>query len=110
MPEAAHTGAGMRIRIPRRFMLLGVLLCALAFAFSAPQATYAKPIPWNDDNGPPLSGDGDGPVVKGSGPTTSSRFVLSSDVARTTRTVTTISTWKSYLMALRLGIGWRWIW
>ena len=99
----------MRIRVPRRFLLLGILLCSLALVASAPQTTLAKPIPWDPNNGP-APGDGDGTVVKG---TMASSFSTTSGVS-TTRTmkptVTTLSTWKAYLTALRLGYGWRWFW
>jgi len=101
----------MRIRIPRRFLLLGILLCSLTFAASVPQSSQAKPIPWNVEDGPlPVSGDGDGPVVKA--PTTAASFAYSSTTTvRTTKAVTTVSSmWKAYLTALRLGYGWRWIW
>jgi len=109
MPDAARTGAGMRIRIPRRFLLLGILLCALAFAASVPQPTFAKPIPWNDENGPPLDGDGDGPVVKGSG--SASKASVVPTTTRNIKAGTTVSSvWRVYLTALRLGYGWRWIW
>jgi hypothetical protein len=102
----------MRIRIPRRFLLLGILLCSLALAASVPQPVHAKPIPWNDENGP-SPGDGDGPVVKGTGASLSSGATLLRSyegTARVTRTTTTGSIWKTYLMTLRLGYGWRWIW
>jgi hypothetical protein len=99
----------MRIRIPRRFLLLGVLLCSLALVTSVPAPIYAKPIPWNPDDGP-SPGDGDGPVVKGSGGT-SSHFAGSLQTAQTTRVTTTVSgIWRSYLTVLRLGHGWRWLW
>jgi hypothetical protein len=98
----------MRIRIPRRFLLLGILLCSFAFAASVPQPTFAKPIPWNDENGP-APGDGDGPVVKGEG--TASKASVVTTTTRNTKAVTTVSSmWKAYLTTLRLGYGWRWIW
>jgi hypothetical protein len=103
----------MRIRIPRRFLLLGVLLCSLALAASVPEPTFAKPIPWNTEDGPPVEGDGDGPVVKGSGNSTSSSVTLAAriETTRTTKATTTVSSmWRKYLTVLRLGHGWRWIW
>lgn len=100
----------MRIRVPRRFLLLGILLCSLALAASVPQPTLAKPIPWNPENGP-NPGDGDGSVVKG---TYAPAFTPSTGTAATLRdskaTLTTLSIWKAYLTALRLGYGWRWLW
>lgn len=103
----------MRIRVPRRFLLLGILLCSLALVASVPQPTLAKPYPWDPSFGP-LPGDGDGSVVKGtmaSAVTPPSPTVSSNSVSRNTRvTMTPLSTWKAYLSALRLGYGWRWLW
>lgn len=101
----------MRIRIPRRILLLGILLCALAFVTSAPDPTLAKPYGWNDPDAPyhPPNGDGDGPIVKATGQSSATAPTL--DASRTgTSSTTAISTWKAYLTALRLGYGWRWIW
>jgi hypothetical protein len=100
----------MRIRNPRRVLLLGILLGALAFVASTPQTTLAKPYGWNDPDGPyyPPGGDGDGPVVKSVG---QSRAITTLDASRAEITSTTAtSTLKAYLTALRLGFGWRWIW
>jgi hypothetical protein len=103
----------MRIRIPRRFLLLGILLCSLALVASVPQHAFAKPIPWDPSDGP-SPGDGDGPIVKGSGtssPKATATMYSSSTAMRNTKAVTTVSSmWKAYLTALRLGYGWRWIW
>jgi hypothetical protein len=99
----------MRIRIPRRFLLLGVLLCSLAFVTSYPSPTFAKPIPWNPDDGP-APGDGDGPVVKG-GTSTSLSATITTQSNQATRVTTTVgSIWRTYLTVLRLGHGWRWLW
>ena len=100
----------MRIRNPRRILLLGALLCALAFVSTTPEICLAKPHGWNDPDGPyePPGGDGDGPVVKSVG---MSRTITTLDASRTGTTNTTAtSTVKAYLTALRLGFGWRWIW
>lgn len=109
----------MRIRVPRRFLLLGILLCSLALvAVAVPQTTLAKPIPWDPTFGP-LPGDGDGSVVKGTTtsaitmppPTVSpSNSVAPSTMVRNVRVTTPLSIWKAYLTALRLGYGWRWLW
>jgi len=101
----------MRIRIPRRFLLLGILLCSLALASSVPQPTFAKPIPWTGDQDPTL-GDGDGPVVKGGNGSGSASFAITTTTttARTTKAVTTSNRWMVYLTALRLGYWWRGIW
>lgn len=103
----------MRIRIPRRFLLLGVLLCSLALVSSVPAPIYAKPIPWNPDDGP-APGDGDGPVVKGGGSSSSLLTAGSPQIAQTaptTRVTTSVSgIWRTYLTVLRLGHGWRWLW
>lgn len=109
----------MRIRVPRRFLLLGILLCSLAIVATAvPQTTLAKPIPWDPTFGP-LPGDGDGSVVKGTttsafvAPTTTvdpSNGVAPSITVRKARVTTPLSIWKAYLTALRLGYGWRWLW
>lgn len=99
----------MRIRVPRRFLLLGILLCSLALAASVPQPTLAKPIPWDDANGPD-PGDGDGSVVKGTHAPAFTPITGTSSTVRTTKaTLTTMSIWKAYLTALRLGYGWRWL-
>lgn len=100
----------MRIRIPRRFLLLGILLCSLALVASVPQPAFAKPIPWDPSNGP-APGDGDGPIVKGTSAASFTTVSSSSATMRNTKAVTTVSSmWKAYLTALRLGYGWRWIW
>ncbi len=101
----------MRIRVPRRILLLGILLCSLALAVSVPQPTLAKPIPWDPMNGPD-PGDGDGSVVKGTqAPAFTPAGTGSSTTMRNTKTtVATLSIWKAYLTALRLGYGWRWLW
>jgi hypothetical protein len=104
-------GAGMRIRVPRRLLLLGILLCSLALAAaSIPTTTLAKPIPWDPSNGP-APGDGDGSVVKGTmAPSMTVISGASSSVRSTHATVTRLSIWRTYLTALRLGYGWRWLW
>ncbi|HEX7078624.1 MAG TPA: hypothetical protein VF363_09390 [Candidatus Eisenbacteria bacterium] len=100
----------MRIRIPRRIVLLGVLLAALALVVSVAPSTYAKPISWNDPNDPyPPSGDGDGSVVKAGAVKTSSTTTFSR-TGITTTTKPGSSVWKGYLVVLRLGYGWRFIW
>lgn len=102
----------MRIRVPRRFLLLGILLCSLALAAaSIPTTTLAKPIPWDPSNGP-APGDGDGSVVKSSmAPSMMTTNPGTSSSVRTTHaTVTKLSVWRTYLTALRLGYGWRWLW
>ena len=105
----------MRIRVPRRLLLLGILLCSLALAVSSvPTTTLAKPIPWNPENGP-NPGDGDGSVVKGTTAaamttTTATATGTASNVRNPRTAVTTLGIWKAYLTALRLGFGWRWIW
>jgi hypothetical protein len=100
----------MRIRIPRRFLLLSVLLCSLALVTSVPTPTNAKPIPWNPEDGP-MPGDGDGPVVKGGGSESSPSKAAAFGSTQTTRVRTTVSgIWRTYLAVLRLGHGWRWLW
>jgi len=102
----------MRIRIPRRFLLLGVLLCSLAFVTSYSSPTFAKPIPWNPDDGPAPAGDGDGPVVKGgtSSPKQGAATFTTQRNQSTRVTTTVSSSWRTYLTVLRLGHGWRWLW
>lgn len=100
----------MRIRIPRRIVLLGVLLTALALASTSALPTYAKPINWYDPDNPtgPTGGDGDGSVVKARAFSTTT---TSSTLTRTDSTNSTGSrVWKGYLAALRLGYGWRFFW
>ncbi|HTM01077.1 MAG TPA: hypothetical protein VL503_08145 [Candidatus Omnitrophota bacterium] len=99
----------MRIRVPRRFLLLGILLCSLAFVTAVPQTSLAKPIPWDPNNGPD-PGDGDGSVVKGTMAPSFTAIRGTSSSVRTTRVTTTLSIWKAYLTALRLGYGVRWLW
>jgi len=105
----------MRIRVTRRILLLGIvlaLLCALPAV--TPSSSFAKPFNWdrdpNDPNNPgPVTGDGDGTVVKARsiGDTTY-------DAARqSTVSVTsqrTWSTWRTYLSMVRWGFGTRWTW
>ena len=53
----------MRIRIPRRFLLLAILVASLAIVATsvATAPSFARPIGWNDpDNPPPTKGDTDG--------------------------------------------------
>lgn len=100
----------MRIRIPRRIVLLGVLLTALALVSTSALPTYAKPIYWNDPDNPngPITGDGDGTVVKARAFSTTT---TSSTLTRTDRTTSMgARVWRGYLVALRLGYGWRFIW
>ena len=100
----------MRIRIPRRIVLLGILLTALVLVSTSALPTYAKPTFWIDPNNPdgPAHGDGDGSVVKASG---MSSAATSPTLMRTgSATSTGTSLWKGYLVALRLGYGWRFIW
>lgn len=103
----------MRIRVPRRFLLLGILLCSLALAVSSvPTTTLAKPIPWDPANGP-NPGDGDGTVVKGTmaaGFSATTTTGMASSIRTPKSAVATLGIWKAYLTALRLGFGWRWLW
>lgn len=104
----------MRIRVPRRILLLGIalaLLCALPAV--TPSLSLAKPFNWNldpsDPNSPngPTKGDGDGGIVKAAyvGQTSSATTSTS------TATVTTKGTWsilRTYLALVRWGFGPRW--
>jgi len=104
----------MRIRIPRRILLLGTvlaLLCALPAV--TPSTSVARPFGWDPrplgDSPTPPSGDGDGTIVK-------ARYVggTTYDSASKTSTVSvtgqkTWSIWRTYLLLVRQGVGIRWI-
>jgi hypothetical protein len=104
----------MRIRVPRRIVLLGIvlaLLCALPAV--TPSSSVAKPYSWDprpigDDPTPPASGDGDGTIVKARyiGGTTN----VSSSTTSTTSVTSqrTWSMWRTYLSLLRKGFGLSW--
>ena len=99
----------MRIRIPRRFLLLAILLASLALVATSVATTpsYAKPIGWDDPNNPPPNkGDSDGGLQKsGSIAPLATRDSATGSVTRTSWT-----TVRMYLLAMRLGYGWRWTW
>jgi hypothetical protein len=100
----------MRIRIPRRFLLLGILLASLALVATSVATTpsFAKPLNWDDpDNpNPPIKGDSDGGLQKsGSIAPLSTRDASGLSVTRTSWTNV-----RMYLLAMRLGYGWRWTW
>ena len=103
----------MRIRVPRRILMLGFvlsLLYALPAVTSSP--TYAKPYNWDHDPSDPTEpgptkGDGDGTIVKAryvGGSTTSSSSATQLSVAGSG----TWSIWRTYLSLVRWGIGLRW--
>ena len=100
----------MRIRIPRRFLLVAILLASLALVVTsvATSPSYARPIGWDDPNyPPPAKGDTDGGLQK-----SGSIATLRTRDAATGISVTRTS-WTSvrmYLLAMRLGYGWRWTW
>jgi hypothetical protein len=102
----------MRIRVPRRILLLGIvlaLLCALPAV--TPSSSVAKPFGWDPrpigDNPTPPSGDGDGTIVK-------ARYIGGTtydSASKTTLSVTsqqTWSIWRTYLSLVRGGFGLRW--
>lgn len=103
----------MRIRVPRRILLLGLvlaLLCALPAV--TPSYSDARPYNWDEDPNdpnnptPPPKGDGDGTVVK-------ARYIgdSSADAMRAGTTVSqtrTWSLWRTYLSLVRWGFGLRW--
>lgn len=99
----------MRIRIPRRFLLLAILVASLAIVATsvATAPSFARPIGWNDpDNPPPSKGDTDGGLQKAG-----SIAPLSRDAASgTSVTRASWTTVRMYLLAMRLGYGWRWTW
>jgi|SRR6185503_3702353 hypothetical protein len=100
----------MRIRIPRRFLLLAILLASLALVATSVATTpsYAKPIGWDDPNNPPPSkGDSDGGLQKSGSiaPLATRDSATGTSVTRTSWT-----TVRMYLLAMRLGYGWRWTW
>ena len=103
----------MRIRVPRRILLMGIvlaLLCALPAV--TPSSSDAKPYNWDprplgENPDPPASGDGDGTIVK-------ARYIGGTtydSASKTTVSVTsqrTWSIWRTYLSLVRRGIGIRW--
>ncbi|MGE5176646.1 MAG: hypothetical protein ACM3JJ_09765 [Hyphomicrobiales bacterium] len=103
----------MRIRNPRRIVLLGVLLSALVLVAAIAPPIHAKPINWNDPLGPsPTGGDGDGSVVKAAAmsPSGTTALMRTDGTTTTSTTTSTTSFWQGYLAALRLGYGWRFLW
>lgn len=105
----------MRIRVPRRILLLGIvlaLLCALPAV--TPSSSVAKPYSWDptpigdNPNPTPPSGDGDGGIVK-------ARYIggttYDTSSKTTTVSVTSQRTWsilRTYLQLVRWGAGLRW--
>lgn len=106
----------MRIRVPRRILLLGAvlaLLCALPAV--TPSYSVAKPYNWNldptDPNSPtgPTKGDGDGGIVKAG--TVGGSTYSATTTASSSRIGTSQKTWsilRTYLSLMRMGIGLRW--
>lgn len=100
----------MRIRIPRRFLLLAILVASLAIVATsvATAPSFARPIGWNDpDNPPPSKGDTDGGLQKAGSIAPLSRDAASVGTSVTRASWTTV---RMYLLAMRLGYGWRWTW
>lgn len=100
----------MRIRIPRRFLLLAILVASLAIVATsvATAPSFARPIGWNDpDNPPPSKGDTDGGLQKAGSIAPLSRDAASGGTSVTRASWTTV---RMYLLAMRLGYGWRWTW
>ena len=109
-PNKEH---GMRIRVTRRILLMGIvlaLLCALPAVTPAP--SFAKPIGWspgpgNPDDPGPISGDDDGTVVK-------ARSIGGTTYDATRQTTVSVtsqrtwSIWRTYLSMVRWGFGIRW--
>lgn len=96
----------MRIRIPRRFLLLGILLAALVLASPfAPTTSLARPIGWNDPD-PEPKGDSDGGLQKSG----TVRGGTKSVTAANDYTRTSWNALRVYLAAVRMGYGWRWTW
>jgi len=104
----------MRIQVPRRIVLLGVILALLcAIPAVTPSLSSAKPFNWDprplgNDPPPPPSGDGDGTIVKAKyiGGTTYD------SASKTTVSVTSSNTWsiwRTYLSLVRRGVGIQWI-
>ena len=100
----------MRIRIPRRFLLLVILLASLALvaASVATSPSYARPIGWDDPNNPPpAKGDTDGGLVKAGSIATLYTRDAATGISVTRTSWTTV---RMCLLAMRLGYGWRWTW
>jgi hypothetical protein len=102
----------MRIRVPRRILLMGIvlaLLCALPAV--TPSSSVAKPFGWDPrplgDDPPHPSGDGDGTIVKARyiGGTT---YGTTSTASVSVTSQRTWSIWRTYLSLVRRGIGIRW--
>jgi hypothetical protein len=99
----------MRIRIPRRFLLLGILLASLVLVSSfAPTASLARPIGWDSDpnENPNPKGDSDGGLQKSG----TLRVGTNSVTATNEYTRTSWNALRVYLAAVRMGYGWRWTW
>jgi len=101
----------MRIRIPRRFLLLGILLTSLALVATsvATPPSYAKPYTWVDPDNPygPVKGDTDGGLQKSGSIGSLSTGASATGISVTRASWTTV---RMYLLAMRLGYGWRWTW
>ena len=113
----------MRIRVPRRILLLGFVLAVLcALPAVTPSSSVAKPYNWDldpmDPNAPggPIKGDGDGGIVKASyiGGTKTYSATTSTTSTSSTSSSATVSTsqktWsllRTYLSLVRWGFGLR---
>ncbi len=102
----------MRIRIPRRFLLLGILLASLALVATSVATTpsFAKPLNWDDPenpNPPGGKGDSDGGLQKSGSIASLSTRGAASGISVTRTSWTNV---RMYLLAMRLGYGWRWTW
>ena len=102
----------MRIRIPRRFLLLGILLASLALVATSVATTpsFARPLSWDDPdnpNPPGDKGDSDGGLQKSGSIAPLSTRDSASGVGVTRTSWTSV---RMYLLAMRLGYGWRWTW
>ena len=93
----------MRIRIPRRFLLLGILLASLALVATsvATAPSYAKPYNWVDPDNP------NGGLQKSGSIAPLSTRDAANGISVTRTSWTSV---RMYLLAMRLGYGWRWTW
>ena len=104
----------MRIRVPRRIVILGIILALLcAIPAVTPSSALAKPFRWDprplgNDPPPPPGGDGDGTIVK-------ARYIGGTTYDSSTKTTVSVtssntwSIWRTYLSLVRRGAGSFWL-
>jgi hypothetical protein len=101
----------MRIQVPRRILLQGIVLAMLcALPAVTPSSSFA--IPRHDDHDPgtppPPKGDGDGTIVKARSISAPMQAVTGLTTTQQVASQRTWSTWRMYLSLVRWGFGLHW--